>query len=91
MNKAELVKIAADKTGISRKDADRILSVAIDTIIDELAEGGKVQLVGFGAFEVRERAARLGRNPKTNESISIPASCIPTFKPGKRLKEAVEG
>jgi len=90
MNKAELVRITADRTGVSQKDADKILSAAIDTIIDELAGGGKVQLVGFGAFEVKERSARMGRNPKTNETMEIPAYQTPTFKPGKRLKEAIE-
>ena len=90
MNKAELVRITADRTGVSQKDADKILSAAIDTIIEELTRGGKVQLVGFGAFEVKERAARMGRNPKTNESIEIPAYRVPSFRPGKRLKEAME-
>ncbi len=89
MNKAELIRVTADKTGVSQKDADRIISAAVDTIIEELEAGGKVQLVGFGAFEIKERAARIGRNPQTNEAIEIPASRTPTFKAGKRLREAV--
>ena len=89
MNKAELIRATADKTGISMKDADKILSAAVDTIIEELAAGGKVQLVGFGAFEVKERAARQGRNPQTNEVIEIPASRTPVFKAGKRLRESL--
>ncbi len=89
MNKAELIRATADKTGLSMKDADKILSAAVDTIIEELASGGKVQLVGFGAFEVKERAARQGRNPQTNEIIEIPASRTPVFKAGTRLRESL--
>ncbi|MBR6811767.1 MAG: HU family DNA-binding protein [Oscillospiraceae bacterium] len=89
MNKAELIRATADKTGLSLKDADKIISAAVDTIVEELASGGKVQLVGFGAFEVKERAARQGRNPQTNEVIEIPASRTPVFKAGKRLREAL--
>ena len=91
MNKAELVRIIAEKTQVSQKDTDKIITAAIDTVVDELASGGKIQLVGFGAFEVKERAARIGRNPQTNEAMEIPASKFPTFKAGKRLKDAVEG
>ncbi len=91
MNKAELVRVTAEKTGVSQKDADKIITAAVDAVIEELAAGGKVQLVGFGVFEVKERAARIGRNPQTNEAMEIPASKLPTFKAGKNLKEAVEG
>ena len=90
MNKAELIRATADKTGISMKDADKILSAAVDTIIEELAAGGKVQLVGFGAFEVKERAAREGVNPATGAKIAIAASKVPAFKAGKALKDAVK-
>ena len=89
MNKAELIRATADKTGMSMKDADKIISAAVDTIVEELASGGKVQLVGFGAFEVKERAARQGRNPQTNEVIEIPASRTPVFKAGKRLRDSL--
>ena len=74
---------------MSMKDADKIISAAVDTIVEELASGGKVQLVGFGAFEVKERAARQGRNPQTNEVIEIPASRTPFFKAGKRLRDSL--
>lgn len=89
MNKAELINAAAEKTGLSKKDTESAVNAAIEIIAQSLAEGEKVQLVGFGAFEVKARAARLGRNPKTKESIEIPASKVPVFKPGKALKDAV--
>ena len=89
MNKAELIRATADKTGMSMKDADKIISAAVDTIVEELASGGKVQLVGFGAFEVKERAARQGRNPQTKQVMKIAASKSPKFKPGKALKDTV--
>ena len=89
MNKAELVNVASEKAGLTKKDTERALNAAIDTIVEALVEGEKVQLVGFGAFEVKKRAARLGRNPKTKESIEIPPSQVPVFKPGKVLKEAI--
>ena len=89
MNKAELINAAAEKAGLSKKDTEAALGAIIDVITDCLAEGDKVQLVGFGAFEVKARAERIGRNPKTKESITIPASKVPTFKPGKALKDAV--
>lgn len=91
MNKAELINAAAEKAGLSKKDTERAVNAAIDVIIASLIEGEKVQLVGFGAFEVKNRAARIGRNPKTKESIMIPASKVPMFKPGKVLKEAISG
>jgi DNA-binding protein HU-beta len=89
MNKAELVGGVADKTGLTKKAAEEAINAVFDTIQGALEGGDKVQLVGFGAFEVKSRAARMGRNPKTRESISIPASKSPVFKPGKALKDAV--
>lgn len=89
MNKAELINDAAEKAGLSKKDTEAALNATLDVITAALAEGDKIQLVGFGAFEVKERAARIGRNPKTKEEITIPASTVPVFKPGKALKDAV--
>lgn len=89
MNKAELINAAALKADVSKKDAEAVITAALDAITEALAESEKVQLVGFGSFEVKKRAARLGRNPKTKESIEIPASVVPTFKAGKALKDAV--
>ena len=89
MNKAELINAAADKAGLSKKDMETALNAAIEVISQCLAEGEKVQLVGFGAFEVKSRAARTGRNPKSGLSIKIPASKVPVFKPGKALKDLV--
>lgn len=89
MNKAELINAAAEKAGLSKKDTESVISAAIDAITACLASGEKVQLVGFGAFEVKKRAERIGLNPKTKESIKIPASQVPMFKPGKALKDAV--
>ncbi len=89
MNKTELVAEVATRTGISKKDAEHVLSAALDTIANTLKDGGKVQLVGFGSFETKERPARTGRNPRTRETIEIPASTVPVFKPGKALKDIV--
>ncbi|MCI9605917.1 MAG: HU family DNA-binding protein [Oscillospiraceae bacterium] len=89
MNKAELINAAADKAGLSKKDTEAAVDAAIKAITEALAAGDKVQLVGFGSFEIRARAARIGRNPKTKEEIKIPASKVPAFKPGKALKDAV--
>ena len=89
MNKAELVSAVAEKTGMSKKDSEKAVNAAFDTITEALAAGDKVQLVGFGAFEVKERGARIGRNPKTKEEIEIPASRVASFKVDKALKEAV--
>ena len=89
MNKAELISAVAMKADVSKKDAEAVLTAALDTITEALAEGEKVQLVGFGSFELKKRAARLGRNPKTKEAIEIPASVVPTFKAGKALKDTV--
>ena len=89
MNKAELVSAVAEKTGMSKKDSEKAVNAAFDTITEALAAGDKVQLVGFGSFETKHRAERTGRNPKTKESITIAASKVPTFKAGKAFKDAV--
>jgi len=89
MNKTELIAAAAEQTGMSKKDTEAVVTAAIDAIVASLKDGEKVQLVGFGAFEVKERAERIGRNPRTKEEIKIPASKVPVFKPGKALKDAV--
>jgi len=89
MNKTELISAIAEKSGLSKKDSEKALSAAIDSITEALAKGDKVQLVGFGSYEVKERAARTGHNPKTKEAIVIPASKNPVFKAGKALKDAV--
>ena len=90
MNKAELVNAIAESAALSKKDAEKALAVAISTITDTLAEGGKVQLVGFGTFETRQRAARKGKNPQTGAEVMIPAASVPVFKAGKALKETVK-
>ena len=89
MNKTELIAAAAEKAGLSKKDTEAVINAAIDAITEALKNNDKVQLVGFGAFEVKARAERIGRNPRTKEQISIPASKVPVFKPGKALKDAV--
>ena len=87
MNKQELISAAAEKTGFSKKDTEATVTAVLETIISALEDNEKVQLVGFGSFEVKERAARTGRNPKTKEAIEIPASKAPVFKPSKALKD----
>ena len=89
MNKAELINAVAETAGLSKKDTETVVNATIDVIAGALADGDKVQLVGFGAFEVKSRAERTGRNPKTKEEIKIPASKVPVFKPGKALKDTV--
>jgi len=89
MNKTELIVAMADQAGISRKDAEKALKAFTDVVADELKKGGKVQLVGFGTFEVSERAAREGRNPQNGEPMQIEASKAPKFKAGKALKDMV--
>ena len=89
MNKTELIAEIAKKAGLSKKDAEKALNAALDTVTETLAAGEKVQLVGFGGFEVKHREARIGRNPKTKEAIEIPASKAPVFKAGKALKDKV--
>ena len=89
MNKTELIAAVAEKAELSKKDAEAAITAMVDAITGALSQEEKVQLVGFGSFEVKVRAARLGRNPKTKESIKIPASKVPVFKPGKALKDIV--
>ena len=89
MNKAELINAAADKAGLSKKDSDAAVAAMVDVITESLVQGEKVQLVGFGSFEVKSRSARMGRNPHTKEQIEIPASKVPVFKAGKALKDTV--
>ena len=89
MNKTELIAAVAEKAGISKKDADAAVNTTLDTLVEMVAAGDKVQLVGFGTFEPRERSAKTGKNPRTGESIEIPASKIPAFKAGKAFKDIV--
>lgn len=90
MNKAELVAAVAEKAEVSKKDAEKAVNAVLASIEEALARDEKVQLVGFGTFEVKNRAERVGRNPQTKEEIVIPASRVPAFKAGKALKEAVQ-
>ena len=87
MNKTELIAIVAEKSGITKKDAERVVAATFETIAAQLQAGEKVQISGFGIFEVKEREARVGRNPRTKESIQIPAAKVPAFKPSKTLKD----
>ncbi|MCT9855776.1 DNA-binding protein [Priestia megaterium] len=90
MNKTELVDAVATQAELSKQDAKKAVEALFETISDTLAQEEKIQLIGFGTFEVRERAARTGRNPQTGEEMTIPASKVPAFKPGKELKAAVK-
>ena len=89
LTKTDLMNAVAEKAGFSKKDADKAVSAVLEAITDALTSGEKVQLVGFGTFEVRDRAAREGKNPATGETIKIEASKVPAFKAGKALKDAV--
>ncbi len=89
MNKTELIAEVANKAGLPRKDAEKALGAVVETITEAVVKGDKVQLVGFGSFETKQREARTGRNPKTKETIEIPATRVPVFKAGKALKDAV--
>jgi DNA-binding protein HU-beta len=89
VNKSELITSMAEKSKLTKKDAELVLKAFIETVEETLENGEKVQLVGFGTFETRKRAARIGRNPKTKEEIQIPESTVPVFKPGKEFKERV--
>ena len=89
MNKTELIAAAAEKAGVSKKEAEAVVTAALDAIAASLKDGEKVQLVGFGSFEVKTRAERIGRNPATGKEIKIAASKVPTFKAGKALKDIV--
>lgn len=90
MNKSELVAKIAKKAGLSQKDSISALNAFLDTVKDTLAQGDSVNLIGFGTFLVRDRAARQGRNPRTKEIVQIPAVKVPAFKPGKPFKDAVK-
>ncbi|CDQ19493.1 HU family DNA-binding protein [Halobacillus kuroshimensis] len=90
MNKTDLINAVSEKADLSKKDATQAVDSVFESIMDSLKDGDKVQLIGFGNFEVRERAARKGRNPQTGEEIEISASKVPAFKPGKALKDAVK-
>ena len=89
MNKAELIAAVAEKTGLSKKDSEKVINATLETVTTSLEAGEKVQLVGFGVFDVKERGVRMGRNPKTKEEIEIAPSRVPTFKAGKALKDSV--
>ncbi|UOE95609.1 MULTISPECIES: HU family DNA-binding protein [Bacillaceae] len=89
MNKTDLINAVAEQAELSKKDASKAVDAVFESITGALKDGGKVQLVGFGSFEVRERSARKGRNPQTGEEIEIPATKNPAFKPGKQLKDSV--
>lgn len=89
MNKAELISAVAANADVSKKEAEAVITATLDVITNALKEGEKVQMVGFGSFEVKKRAARVGRNPQTKEAVEIPASVVPVFKAGKALKDAV--
>ena len=89
MNKAELIAAVAEKSGISKKDAEKAVTATFDAITEELVAGGKVALVGFGSFDVKTRGERVGRNPRTREEITIAATRVPQFKAGKALKDVV--
>ncbi|MGP4071947.1 HU family DNA-binding protein [Piscibacillus sp. B03] len=90
MNKTDLVNSVADQADLSKKDAAKAVDAVLESITGSLKKSEKVQLIGFGNFEVRERSARKGRNPQTGKEIDIPASKVPAFKPGKALKDAVK-
>ncbi|QSS98470.1 HU family DNA-binding protein [Pontibacillus sp. ALD_SL1] len=90
MNKTDLINAVAEKSDLSKKDATKAVDAVFDSITETLQDGDKVQLIGFGNFEVRERAARKGRNPQTGQEIEISASKVPAFKPGKALKDSVK-
>lgn len=89
MNKTELIAVVAEKAELSKKDAEKAIKAFTDAVSEELVKGGKIQLVGFGTFEVKSRAERKGINPRTKEEITIPASKLPAFKAGKALKDSV--
>lgn len=90
MNKSDLISKVSEMTDLSKKDVTKVVDAVFDSISQALQSGDKVQLVGFGNFEVRERSARKGRNPQTGEEIDIPASKVPAFKPGKALKDGIQ-
>ena len=89
MNKSELIAVTAENTGLTKKDAERVLNAALDAITANLADHEKVQLSGFGTFEIKYREARVGRNPQNKEPHDIPAAWVPSFKPSRSLRELV--
>ena len=89
MNKTELIAAVAEKAGLTKKDAERVVNATVDAITESLVKGDKVQLSGFGIFEAKTREARVGRNPRTKETIQIPATRLPVFKASKTLKDSV--
>ena len=89
MNKTQLITIAAENSGLTRKDAERCINAALDAVTAAMANGDKVQLSGFGTFDVKDREKRIGRNPHTKESIEIPATRVPVFKPSKALRDII--
>ena len=89
MNKTELIAAVAEKVGMTKKDAERVVNATVEAITESLVKGDKVQVSGFGIFEVKAREARVGRNPKTKEAIQIPATRLPAFKASKALKDVV--
>ncbi len=90
MNKADLVNSIAEKSGLTKKDVEHVLNSFLGEVTDALSAGEKVQLIGFGTFETRKRSGRVGRNPQTGATLSIPESKVPAFKAGNKLKEAVK-
>ena len=89
MTKTELVAVVAERSGMTKKDTERVVSILFDTIAAQLQEGEKVQITGFGSFETKEREARIGRDPRTKEAMQIPACKAPVFRPSKSLKDNV--
>ena len=89
MNKTDLIALTAERTGLTKTDTERVINAALDAVSAAMAEGDKVQLSGFGAFDVKDREARVGRNPHTKEAIDIPATRVPGFKPSKALRDLI--
>lgn len=89
MNKTQLITIAAQRTGMTKKDTERVLNAVLETVTESVCAGEKVQLSGFGTFDVQAREARVGRNPHTKQPVEIPATCVPVFKPSRALRELV--
>jgi len=90
MNKTDLIQMVAEKTALSKKDSEKAVNAVLDGIMETVAGGDKVQIIGFGTFEKRDRAAKIGRNPSTGEQIEIPAASVPAFKAGKAFKERMK-
>ena len=91
MNKTELIAEVANKAGLSRKDAEKALGAVVETITEAVVKGDKVQLVGFGSFETKQREARTGRNPRTGATVEVPAKFVPHFRAGKEIRDAMNG